>query len=463
MTVLLKLPLRGVRITIVFILATFILLPSQRVQSQPQDVLYAYLELSGDGSGIVRAVDPANPGTATDILTISGSAENTVANAYLSPTGEWLLVRFDGTAGSSLRLYNLQTSEAVDVVTEFAPAQRPLTLSPANSPQHVAWSPDGNYVAVSYRAGAEGQGIYLYDVSLHSLSDLKPANINQYQLAWDSTSSHLATFGLTCDVNSCSRASLDVFDASSVTVFDSYDLGSLATGAAGQSTVFCELAWSPDGQWFSFVRQCDGSALGSPREVYAVNSATGAPIQLTTLTPTDVPPANSLFVASINTVWLDADTVLVSFDSQDSQLQTDANGNITEVLPGTFRTSTLSISIGTAQSHVVTDKRLDDLTATSRDLLGYVFYTYNNETMVVTDAAVEIARYQGQSRNTIARGPAGCNLQWNQDATILAFAAQDAGSRHLCERTNTVYFLSESGGLQSHAIDSGVGIALGWL
>lgn len=259
--------------------------------AQTETQLYIYLDKPLDGPASVVGVNPDTLET-TVLASIPVSEGEGIWTGFLSPAGEWIALAIGRTGSSALRLYNLDSGEVVSVIENFMFPRRPLTI--ASYFETFAWSPNGAYLAFHSATDQEGQTTYLYNLSTRTLTHLGMTNTNQYQLTWSPDSTRLALFSMECEMRGCVRAALDIFDAATSTLQRTIDLTAFAGNDGTEAVNFCQLHWSPNNIVISFVGTCDSSLLGAAREVQVVDIGHESITQATTLTPTDVAPANSL-------------------------------------------------------------------------------------------------------------------------------------------------------------------------
>lgn len=300
-------------------------------------------------------------------------------------------------------MVNLSTGQTTSVINDTRFPSRPPTISAQVG--NLSWSPDGTYFAFhSLMSGSDEQETYLYDTNTHTLTKLNPTGVNQYQLSWSPDSAKIAVVSFTCDQVECSRIALDIYSAATAAIASSVDLSAFSAGPFDQATRFCDLEWSTNSSYISFVDQCDGSALGSPREVQVVDLMTSTIVQATTLTPTDVLPADSIFVAVMDTIWVDDQMLLIGLEAQEGELF----GEIGALTP-----QTLAYNALTQSTALVAGRRLNNWTRANNSLFGFLAHTYPDNPQWGTlpeSSAVEIASFDGPSFSVVVSAPpaAGC-------------------------------------------------------
>jgi WD40 repeat protein len=422
------------------------------VQAQSGTQQFAYLTIDSSGIATVRLVNPTTLETSS-LITISGNAGESIRAAFLSPSNEWLMVQFFTGESSSLRRFDLISGEVVSVIDNILFPNRPLTIS--SDFNVFAWSPNGQYAAFHTKVGESGQNLYLYNLQSRTLTNLGSQGINQYQLSWSPDGNQLAVISLGCNVQACTHASLDIYHAVNLEQEHSIDLTAHAGNQGAERLNFCELRWNTDGTALSFVDYCDGSGLGTPREIQVVDLSTETIVQATTLTPTNIEPANSLFTASVDTQWLDHSNLLIGIRSLTGELFGSS---------GTIATYTARYDQASQSDSTIDSRRLGKWERANNQLLAYLVYIYSlnaDDFPVLTDASVEIGSFDGQAFHTQATGPSGCFLSWNRSADILAYIEREIAAVPLCEPTfDRLNFLRIDG--LSTFIPEQKSLALGW-
>ncbi|MBZ0305409.1 MAG: hypothetical protein K8I82_05015, partial [Anaerolineae bacterium] len=282
-------------------------------------------------------------------------------------------------------------------------------------------------------------------------------------IAWSNDSTKIATFNFTCNQNTCSRVSLDVFTLTG-SLLKSVDLSSLTNFPSSQGTGFCQLQWSPNNNFIGFVQQCDITALGKPREVYIADISQGSLIQATFQTPEDMIFETSLFWAAYEITWINTRSLLIGVYKMDGILSTDESGNLIGISPPDVR-NTLLFDVQDRTTQQISASRLGLWAYFEPNLLGYLDYIYPEDERLPSDANVEVATYDGTTLSVSASGPSGCHLTWDMSGTILAYFAREATYVHNCDGyVETIVFLdSVDGDISYHNTNEARAIGLGWI
>lgn len=438
------------------ILLTFVF---SMANGQTTSQQYAYLLKKLDGSAEIMLVNPMTL-EATTLASILVNEGESIVTGFLSPTEEWIALEINTNETSALRIYNLINREIVSIVEDFAFPLRPQL---ANIDFDIfAWAPNGRYLAFHYQTGKETQSTYLYDLDTRRLTNLGRTNTNQYRLRWSSDSSRLALFSMNCEIQGCSHASLDIFDTATSLLSATIDISEFAGNSSNELVNFCQLRWNPDGTKLSFLDFCDSSALGTPREMQIVDTASKYIVQATSLTPSDVSPAESLFNIIIDSLWVDNSTLLMGIESVTGELNF-SDGAITATNISNAQYSSL-YNYQTQIVSVVDSRRLGKWARANHQILGYLVYQYADDPVLglhIADASVEIGIFDGQKFTPQVAGPSGCYLQWNGQNTLLAYIEKNHLVTALCPPAfETLVFLDNSGVRRFNTM--GNSVALGW-
>lgn len=422
--------------------------------AQPDVQQYAYITYDAPETATIWLIDPSSLET-TVLTTISANPGETIGAAFLSPINDWIVVRFTLGQTASLRLINLSSGEIANVIDGFVFPLRPNSIG--GDFDVFEWSPNGQYFAFFTQVGDEGQTLYVYNVQTRTLTNIGAPGENQYQLSWSPDGDRLAFVSLACVVSGCTNAVLNVYDMTTMAVVHAIDLAAFAGNDGSESTNFCEIEWSTNAATISFLDLCNGSFLGTPREIQIVDLASESITQATSLTPTDVPPTNSIFHPTLDTIWTNETDLLMGIESVTG-----------EAIPGSGTVTTYTAVYDRQTQLIITiDSRRLGLWARANDqLFAYLVYIYSpniNGVPVLTGSNVEISSFDGQALTPLASGPSGCLLTWNRHADTLAYIAYEYAHYGLCEPSfETLHFLTSTQ-LQSFVVDQGQrAAALGW-
>ncbi|MBW4436566.1 MAG: PD40 domain-containing protein [Pleurocapsa minor GSE-CHR-MK-17-07R] len=416
---------------------------------------YAYISYDAPETATVWLIDPSSLET-TVLTTISANTGETIGAAFLSPTNDWIVVRFTLGQTASLRLINLSSGEIANVIDGFAFPLRPNSIG--GDFDVFEWSPNGQYFAFFTQVGDEGQTLYVYNVQTQTLTNIGSPGENQYQLSWSPDGDRLAFVSLACVVSGCTNAVLNVYDMTRMAAVHAIDLAQFAGNSGTESVNFCEIKWSTDASFISFFDFCDSSAFGTPREMQIVDLNSEVITQVTSLTPTDVPPTNSLYNATHDAVWIDSSALLMGTRFLTGEAYPAA---------GTVTSYTTLYDRQNQSVSVIDSRRLGRWARANDQLIAHAVYSYaldSDNSPVLTSSNIEVSSFDGQILTRLASGPSGCLLSWIRSADILAYiGSDDIAPGGLCEPGfETLHFLTTTH-LQSFVVDQGQrAAALGW-
>lgn len=424
------------------------------LQAQPEAQMFAYLTFEDSGAATVQLVHPETL-EVQSLITFAGHPDEYIGTAFLNHARGWLMVQFFDAESTSLRLFDLTSGNEISVMEAMDFPNRPQSI---NGDYPVfAWSPNGQYAAFHTKDEEDGQDLYLYSLATQTLTALGNPTLNQYQLTWSPDGEQIAVISQECNELACSHASLDIYRASTLEQEHTIDITAYAGNQYTENTAFCELRWNADASAISFLDFCNGSGIGAPRELQIVDIANETVMQATALAPTNIEPARSMFQASVSTEWIDSSSLLMGVRTVTGEIFVPSSVTDTTYTAQYNRTDN-SISI-------INTRRLGNWELTQNGLLAYLVYLYStNEegSPALTDANIEIGRFEGGKLITKATGPSGCFLSWNKNGHILAYLGRNVHAMSLCEHTfDTLHFLTVDG-LNTFHIEQNA-IALGWL
>lgn len=173
---------------------------------------------------------------------------NTIA---WSPNGNYLAVGGYGVASSQLRIY----SYANQALTELTTATWGSTgTSSVNS---LAWTPNGNYLAAVGSGQTDGKEVIVYYFAPTASTILTSSatvdlgsGVDAYAVAW-----HPTNYSLAIGSNATNALQVYQFSASaaagSLTQKSSIDFGGSTSKLGGLSSFISALAWSPNGSYLA--------------------------------------------------------------------------------------------------------------------------------------------------------------------------------------------------------------------
>lgn len=265
---------------------------------------YAYAYQSEDGVVLMLV----NPETAMHetIFTIPGEV-GSLSHTAPSNGQEWIALVLTNGQEWILALLNVTTQEFRQVPLEG----NGLYISYDKTPE-IVWSPDGRYLALNfYTPIVDGSSstvqTYLYTIEKNVLSILTELPESSNQLAWSSDGQHLVVGRYSCP-SEC-RARLEFFNITTNSWVRSISIPLDVAGAVGM----CNLDWSPDNRYLSFVATCDPLDYAQYREVYLVDVAQQNIRRLTEVTYSqDIALQQGFRFAEYHLAWLHDASLLIS-------------------------------------------------------------------------------------------------------------------------------------------------------
>lgn len=421
-----------------------------------EEELYAYLVVQGEDVGAIHAVNANNIQQIIEIAQLPVNNGEVVTEVFLSPSTQWLVLYVVGSVPDtySILLFNLITEERRSIAEN---------VKLANTSQDSAWSSNSKYFAFGHVYAHDMQGLYVFDVENQVLLDLTPDGINHYRVAWSNTGSKLVTIASNCNSINCASVELEIYEFPSQFV-DSIDLLDLYAGPAGQSTNFCNLLWSPDDTRLTFVRTCD-NGVGGSKEVFLIDVSSKTVEQLTSFEATDIPSALSLFTASYETIWLDNNTIVISFTYHNGRLETNDKGHVTGAAYEEPVTGTVSYDLRTSQMNTVVDTRTNLLTSIN-SFLAYNRIEYGDDNAVIpTRVTLNILDLTQDVPSAIMSDRPGCHLDWNSKGSILAYVTGENETSTQCPLKTTSIKFFDVETLNQYTFNSPDGevMPVGWL
>ena len=391
--------------------------------------VYTYIAVTPNGQTKFVAVDPhsaSSAGKQQDMQVPAGWLPPAYP-ASVSPDGKWTLLAFEANDLRSLwvRLINVGSGETRDILQGFL-ASRPTGFG--GSLQNVAWSPDGQYVALNMSQTASGADleVFIYSLGDYKLTNLTNDDKEQFHIAWSSDSSHIVTLSEDCrsqtEPSTCRSRTLDTFSLSTQTPETSLDLVKSGFGPATQGAIACELEWSPSGRLVAFVSGCDDFVTEVPKEVYLWDIKQGGITPVTHFT-TDLQKNGAVFLrGTYHLAWLDANNLLIGAHYQG--------------IPDVTNAQSVTYSVGTGAVTTLSQETVEEwaINPISKEIatrsVPPISIITGEEKITGT---IGISAYNIAPTGTLSNLSAGtqsvlgCNLSWTPDGGILAYTTTPSG------------------------------------
>jgi WD40 repeat protein len=398
------------RYRIMLLVGLFYICCNQITNSQSEIYPYAYLALNDDGMTELILLEINETINSTRIAL--PFLQNAQVRAYIpNPNHEWILFAFaDNNSDLSVfYLFNSRSGDFIEILQGHL--SNPSTGFSGLHLQNIAWSPDGQYLAISVAVDNQND-IYLYDVVNQTLINLSEDVQEQYRFAWSANSQYLVASEEYCsdvfDLATCSLM-LKVYEVSTQTIIAAQPIAEHYGGSAAPGNSICELKWSPSGEFIAFVARCDSTLFFITQEVYLWDISQQNIITITAFTTQRLRQSNSIPVSAIyDTVWFDENTLLIG-------VLVGSDGNI-----DTFQTLTYDV-----------DNSILSSLLTNRAATQWAINPVNNTVAFSTITAysafanqtyqLEIAQFNSTALNIRFQGSIACNLDWSPDGTILAY------------------------------------------
>lgn len=404
-----------------------------------------------------------NPNTQTvEVLTLPVTATEYLAQVAGNPTSDWIALALRSGRNQVVRLVNVNTLTVQNIAPDVYPSQRAENI--LASQQDFVWSPNGRYLAFNVWTRPDirtSNDTMLYSFETNSSMNLTPDPADSTRLAWSTDSQKLALVSVNCS-QSCA-ASLDIYNAVTQSRMTSFSLTPQVPGAESSTLAgVCELAWSPDNRYISFMANCASSDTGAYKEIYVLEVATGQINRITNYTyQQDIAAQNGFLYAEYRTIWLDTNQLLIS-----------AIYGLVDVR----QAETLIYTPNVGQINLVSTEFIQNWAENpiSHSLAYQSFgrttqtydYVIHPETIQMTTPEIGLEQALSDSSQEGIITSSGCLLDWSPDGTILAYALPSI-SDNCFSRPERFGFIGTDGQelMLSESVISGNGllIPVGWI
>lgn len=461
-------PMKVYKLVAVFIMFVFLsivgflLAPVAIAQSA---FAYAYLIVAEDGSTQLQIVSQTDV-RSLPVVILNG--RQAPFEAFASPSGQWVALPLLATNQRDflIQILNPNSGEYRDVVQGLL-AGRPVGF--VGLDQNLVWSPDGRYLALNVAStGDQSRGdldVLVYSLEDGRLTDLTSDQSDQFRVAWSPDTMKIATSTEDCSQpNQPCRLQLEVFNVSRQVRETSTDVSFLSRGSAVPGTSVCNLNWSPDGRYVSFISGCNSTVPQYPIEAYVWDTIENNVAQVTSFTVEAANrPQGAIIRGSYDAIWTNAQTLVVGAAVQ---INTDAVSTQTVAYTVPEISSTILSSMATrgwslnpvsgqlAFQVIEEAPNITDVFQSSEPVRITPPDMSLSESLAATDAA------------SIFTAQAGCDLSWSPDGSTLAFTIRaDDNCRLSVERI--VFLDAQPGATREHVIPTNIAIArivpIGWV
>lgn len=441
------------------ICAVLIIYLQPLVPAQAQTETWFYYAVASQipgGDIAILAIDPRNPDNVIYLFTGIMLPENAqLHDAKASPDGNWIVLLPSGPVSSFL-LLNVNTREARSIAANMGLVPRDYAVDSLGINHPFAWSPDSRYMAfTSFEDGRAG--IVVYDVYTASRANITTNKIVEYyDVAWSPNGNYLAMAGLDCSggLLDC-QVHISVYDQTTQT-FD-VAINAIRSGGDLGNLASCQLDWSPDNYFISFVSSCDPSFNAIEKELFVLDRQQAQIHAITSYTTTAIQPPDApidypIRWARYDPFWVDGNTLLVSV----SYAETSTDNILDQITSYNLKDNSTTI--------LRTDGR--GVRWARHPSLGYLAFGLVRGYYASSPLfAVERATFDTGHLNTIAVLPAGCDLSWSPDAEYLAYTVR-ADMNAECESpmTSAIIVDSSTGEVKEKILGAaGSMMPVGWI
>lgn len=386
---------------------------ARRADNASYRYLYTIQEESGQITLNAIILDENN--TPSDITIQTFDVTRRLHQVISSPDGRWLAFATSPDAfdnQSNIYLVHLVDYEVIQLEREiFFPRTTEANIN--DHFQQFAWSSDSRLLA--YISASK---VYLYDVESHSSTPVVTGDMVAYRLLWSENSNNLVIFGEEC-IKSCAGFIRAYDNAGKLQT--SLELYEVPTGFGAMS--ICSLGVSPDGITVSFTFLCDYSFLEAKKELFTASlTAPTDAVQITRFTdlgirPPEAPAKYRFRFAVYQTQWLEGGKLLIGASFAQDSVENVHN----QILVYDPSSDTQKILI---------DGKTFLETAINSNLIAFVLA----EPQAYFSAAnTEIALVElNNNLDVVDTYAGGCNLQWNPNEHILAYARASTNNFEPC-------------------------------
>lgn len=292
------------------LLLTFVV--TQPISPTDAPSLYVYVRQSQNDSATIESIDPSTLLTTTlfTVQTPSLPSGDYITFLYsqsvLSPDGKRVMLVHGTPMGYDRVL------EIVDLESGTSQQSEPFQVYPPHEGRldrdrpTFYWSPTGHFIAFNRFVDLlEDEPIiqtYLYDVAQNQLRVLNDQQATPLHLAWSPDGQELAVIEADAAQNVTSITVYDVETGEKTKSVLLDEQVPLPPAAYIRDDTLCMLSWSPSGRYLSYIAACSPSMM-MPIDVYVTELSTGDTHQVTS--------SGADIILAHNIKWLPDDDELV--------------------------------------------------------------------------------------------------------------------------------------------------------
>jgi Tol biopolymer transport system component len=332
-----------------------------------------------------------------------------------SPDGQWVVFASarrgeDSRLARFVQLVNLHSREVRDLESGLV--------------GDVRWSPDSRYLALS-QYQTEVNDLFVYSIEGESTRNLTNDTASNNFISWSPDSAFIATVSESLRIADAPVLQLDVIEVSTGNRQTSPNFADFAP-IGGLS---CNLDWSPDARYVSFVMGCFVSAYFAS-EVFVWDTSNSELTQATNFTVGAFDPdGTQLSESSFVPAWYDSDTLLIgaSYRTHIDQPSTEETylyrrstvelvalfeGRTEEWARNSFTGQMAARIVTTAEATSVNDNSPNSIVSGEVQIFALDSSGVDGDTAILSVTASDL--------------PVGCDLAWSPDGATLAYAIRDS-------------------------------------
>ena len=374
---------------------------------------YAYIANPTPSNYQLLRVDPLNPGATFSAQTLPTPAGHVLEVAKPSPNGGLLALVWGGQGSRIVQIVDALNGDLITSV----PGKNYANGLPIR--EQIVWSANSQFLAFNVEhLNSRFVETNIYNTQLDQLFYVgyDPETRPPQRLAWSPDSSLLA-IGVTHCVDAHCESDVDFLSRTEFrkATFAVADVAYIDGNA-------CEMGWSPDSQFFSYLAVCDELSAVHVHDLFVWNRRLEAVQSVTQLTSPRPIESLQYFDSRTDYSWVDTQTIMLGYFTVEFAMRTG-------YLPDTFETGTQLVDVTTlASTRLAADAAYEISPNPVFSTVAYRAETIAlaNEgdkafTVALADAEVRIVTLTDQNLDVQLSAPPGCKLSWSPDGQLLAY------------------------------------------
>ncbi len=411
---------------------------------------YAYISGTASGETHLYVIDASNSKNASEDHMVLASNNSFPSSITVSPQKSLIALFVPlSNSYSILKLNRISSGESIDV------AQGSLLYN-------MSWSDDERYLAFNERTQTNQLTTFIYSVGDKRLASISSGTALNRVLAWSKDDTQLSIATETCDISSKCSIEIAIFDRSTNQMKNRMDVSYVSQGSSVIGDAICQLQWSPNGNYISFVGGCSLDVEGTVQEVYVWDLLQNRVIRATNFTVDALKQVlknkNSTSIAAkYETHWYNSQILLIAAVYSD-----DSNATHSAFLSyQTDNGMTNDLSLSDVEDITLNPTITSELAFRNATTVDALFTSQNPE--------IYIASFDGKQLKVLTRYSGGCDLSWSPDGTTLAYT-QRGDNTSCLDPIQAINFLHPmESAVQTHSMsaESAVvpeyAIPIGWI